>query len=255
MLLVFDIGNTQTGVGVFDSGKLVADWRLETDRQKTADQYGIELKSLFRECALHGSVEAAVISCVVPPMTGIFEKMALRYFAVESLVVGPGVKTGLSIKIENPREVGADLVAGAVAAIHFYGAPLIIIDFGTATTFCAISPQGDYLGVAIAPGLGISGEALFQRAALLPRVEILKPKNVIGKNTTHSMQSGLYFGYLGLVEGMIARMKAELGCNPTVVATGGFAELIAAELKGIHKLNPNLTLEGLRLIYELNHGK
>lgn len=255
MLLVFDIGNTQTVVGVFSGGKLVADWRLASERQKTVDEYGILLKSLFQDRQLGTPIEAAVLSSVVPPLTGTFEKMVERYFAVKPLVVEPGIKTGLSIKFENSREIGADRVVNAVAGLHLYGPPLIIVDFGTATTFCAISPQGDYLGGAIAPGLGIASEALFQRTAKLPRIDIIKPKGVIGKNTVHSMQSGLFYGYIGLVDGIITRMKTEMGCNPRVIATGGFAEPVASETKIIDQLNPYLTLEGLRLIYELNDGK
>jgi type III pantothenate kinase len=253
MLLVFDIGNTQTVVGVFLKEKLIANWRLATDRLKTVDEYGILLKSLFTDQNLAlNQIQAAIISSVVPPVTGQFERMIEKYFQVKTLVVGPGVKTGLSIRYENPREVGADRVVNAVAALHLYRPPLIIVDFGTATTFCAIDRIGDYLGGSIAPGLAISSEALFQRTAKLPRVELVKPKTVIGKNTTNSMQSGLYFGYIGLVEGLITRIKAEMNCEPLIVATGGLAELIAGDTKLINEINPNLTLEGLRFIFELN---
>lgn len=253
MLLVFDIGNTQTVVGVFSGEQLIADWRLATDRQKTVDEYGILLKSLFRDGNLEiNKVKAAVISSVVPPVTGLFEEMAIKYFSVKPLVVGPGIKTGLAFKYENPREVGADRVVNAVAAIKLYGPPLIVVDFGTATTFCAIAPNGEYQGGAVAPGLGISNEALFQRTAKLPRVEIEKPKSVIGKNTIHAMQAGLFFGYLGLVEGIISRMKAEMNCNPRIIATGDFVRFIGENTKMISQIEPHLTLHGLRFIYMLN---
>lgn len=253
MLIVFDIGNSNIVAGVYAGEKLLADWRLATDRQKTADEYGVLVQNLFHYKNLAtDQVKAAVISSVVPPLTNLFEEVMTKYFKVTTLVVGPGMKTGLSIKYENPREVGADRVVNAVAGIQLYGTPLIIVDFGTATTFCAISESGDWLGGAIAPGLGIASEALFQRTAKLPRVEINKPKTAIGKNTVNSIQSGLYFGYIGLVENLIIKLKEEMGCNPTVIATGGFAQLIAAESKLIDKINPDLTLEGLRYLYELN---
>lgn len=265
MLLVFDIGNTNIVAGVYQQTKLIADWRLATDRQKTTDEYGILLKNLFQSQNLNLSqVTAAVISSVVPPLTDLLQKMLEKYFAITGLIVGPGVKTSLSIKYENPREVGADRVVNAVAGIHLYDPPLIIVDFGTATTFCAINGNGEWLGGAIAPGLGISSEALFQRTAKLPRVELVKPKAVIGKNTVNSIQSGLFYGYIGLVESLILRIKNEMSQNPEnpkernsnraprVIATGGLAELIAAETTLIDDYNPNLTLEGLRIIYELN---
>ncbi len=253
MLLVFDIGNSNIVVGLFSKDKLTADWRLATDRQKTADEFGILLQNLFsfQDIPME-QVRAAVISSVVPPLTHSIADAVQKYFKVIPLVVGPGMKTGLSIKYESPREVGADRVVNAVAGIQIYGPPLIIVDFGTATTFCAIAEQGDWIGGSIAPGLGISSEALFQRTAKLPRVEITRPRNVIGKNTVSSIQSGLYFGYIGLVESIVSRMKTEMGCNPKVVATGGLAELIAGESKLIDVINSNLTLEGLRYIYELN---
>lgn len=254
VLLVFDIGNSNVVAGVFDKDTLVADWRLATDRQKTVDEYGVLIQNLFcYQNIATNQIKAAVISSVVPPLTGLFEQVMKKYFKVAPLVVGPGVKTGLSIKYENPREVGADRVVNAVAGIKLYGSPLIIIDFGTATTFCAISENGDWLGGAIAPGIGIASEALFARTAKLPRVEIAKPNTVIGKNTVNSIQSGLYFGYIGLTESLIMRIKNEMGCNPIVVATGGWAELIAGESKLINKINPDLTLIGLRYLYEINN--
>lgn len=253
MLLVFDIGNTQTVVGVFQGVEIIANWRLATDRQRTIDEYGILLKNLFLSSNLEtNKVKAAVFSSVVPPITGLFERMALKYFSVRPLVVGPGIKTGLAFKYENPREVGADRVVNAVAAIKLFGSPLIVVDFGTATTFCAIAPNGEYQGGAVAPGLGISSEALFQRTAKLPRIEIEKPKSIIGKNTIHAMQAGIFYGYIGLVEGIIARMKLEMNCNPRIIATGDFAELIAENTTIIDGVEPHLTLLGLRYIYELN---
>ncbi len=253
MLLVFDVGNNQTVAGVFEGTKLVAGWRLATDKFKTPDEYGILLKGFFADQKLDPSrIKEAVISSSVPPVTGIFEKMVNQYFGVNALIVGPGVKTGLVIKYENPREIGADVIVNSVAGLHLYGPPLIIIDFGTASAFCAIAQNGDYLGGIIAPGIGISSEALFQRAAKLYRVELAKPKTVIGKNNIHSIQSGLIYGYIGLVEGLITRMKSEMNCNPKVIATGELAELVAGETKMIDLINPELTLEGLRVIYELN---
>lgn len=253
MLLVFDIGNTQTVVGVFSGEKIIANWKLATDRQRTDDEYGVLLKTLFRDSDLEtNQIEAAVLSSVVPPVTGVFERMVAKYFLVHPLVIGPGVKTGLAFKYENPREIGADRVVNAVAAIKFHGPPLIVVDFGTATTFCAIAPNGEYQGGAVAPGLGISSEALFQRTAKLPRVEIEKPKTIIGKNTISAMQAGIFYGYLGLVEGIIMRMKTEMNCNLLTIATGDYAGLIGENTKMIDRIDPNLTLQGLRYIYELN---
>jgi type III pantothenate kinase len=253
MLLVFDIGNTQIVVGAFLMDKLIASWRLASDRHKTIDEYGIMVKGLLTDSHLKtDQVQGAIISSVVPPLTGLIEQTIKKYFGVGALLIGPGIKTGLAIKMEDPREVGADLIVNAVAGVKLYGPPLLIVDFGTATTFCMIGSNGDYLGGAIAPGLGIISEALFQSTALLPRVELLKPKTVISKNTIHAIQSGLIYGYIGLVESLISRMKAEVNCNMKVVATGGLSEIIARETKLIDLINPNLTLEGLRLIYELN---
>jgi type III pantothenate kinase len=253
MLLALDIGNTQTVIGVFLKDQLIANWRLSTDRRKTVDEYGILLKGLFADCNLQADkITKAIIANVVPPVSGLFEKVVEKYFGVSALVVGPGIKTGLSIKIENPREVGANLVANAVAGVNMYGPPLIIVDFGTATAFCAIAPNGDYLGGAIAPGLNIISEALFRYTAELPHVRLSKPKTVIGKNTISGMQSGLIYGYIGLVEGLINRIKSEMNCNAKVVATGSLSEIIDSETKSVDLINPDLTLEGLRLIAELN---
>lgn len=253
MLLAIDIGNTNIVLGVYRDEELVACWRLATDLHKMVDEYAVLLNSLFSNEGLSKSeIKGSAISCVVPPLLPIFQEICREHLKVEPLVVGPGIKTGVRILIDNPRELGADRIANAIAAGRLYGTPAIVIDFGTATTFDVVSREGDYLGGAIAPGIVISAEALYRQAAQLPRIELAVPKKVIGKNTVASMQSGVLFGYVALVEGMVARIEEELGGEGKVIATGGLAGVIARETSTIQIVNPNLTLEGLRLIYEMN---
>ena len=254
MLLGIDIGNMNTKFGLFEGDRLRAHWRIATDRAKLSDEYAMLLLNLFASERLQsGDVTGCAISSVVPPLTPAFTELARRYLKQEPIIVGPGVRTGLSIRTDHPAELGADLIVNAVAARQMYGAPVIVIGFGTATTFGAVSAQGEFVGVAIAPGVGTGAEVLFRFAAKLPQVELAKPPHAIGKNTIHSMQSGLIFGFAGLVEGLVKRMRAELGGNARVIATGGLAELIAAETDMIEVVEPDLTLIGLRLIYQMNH--
>ncbi|MGC5326835.1 type III pantothenate kinase [Brevibacillus sp. SYSU BS000544] len=253
MLLVIDIGNTNIVLGMYEEEELRFHWRVATDRNKTEDEYGMLIRSLFESVGLtFKQVEGVIVSSVVPPINFAIERMCSKYFHKKPLVIGPGIKTGLNIKYEYPREVGADRIVNAVAAIHYYGSPLIIVDFGTATTFCFVDEQAQYWGGSIAPGIGISTEALYSRAAKLPRIEIAKPPSVVGRNTVAAMQSGIYYGFVGQVEGIVRRIKGESKVEPIVVATGGLASLVSNETNCIDIVDPNLTLKGLRLIYERN---
>jgi type III pantothenate kinase len=253
MLLTIDVGNTNTVLGVFEGAELRAHWRLTTRREQTPDEYGILVRSLFAGSGLEPArIQAIALASVVPPLTPVLVDLARKYLGREPLVIGPGVKTGMPILYEPPGDVGADRIVNGVAALALYGGPVIVVDFGTATTLDVITRRGEYAGGVICPGIGISADALFQRAARLPRVDVRHPDRVVGRTTVGSMQSGLYFGYAAMCEGLIARIRAEIGEPARVVATGGLAETLAAETPSIETGNPVLTLVGLRLIYERN---
>jgi len=253
MLLCIDIGNTNIVLGMYRQEELISHWRISTQHERMPDEYAMLMLDLFRHVG-HSSeeVQGIALASVVPPLTGIFEEVCERYLGREPLVVTPGIRTGVRIRYDNPREVGADRVVNAVATHRLYGGPACVVDFGTATTFDAISAEGDYLGGAIAPGITISAEALFQRTAKLPRIDLVRPPRAIGSNTVESMQSGILFGYVGLVEGMIVRFREELGSRMKVIGTGGLAPIIAKETRSIEIVDPWLTLKGLRIIWELN---
>ncbi len=256
MLLVIDVGNTNTVLGLFDEDRLLHDWRIRTEIDHTVDEYGVLIYNLYQSSRMKANeikaVTAIIISCVVPPMLNILEPLCIKYFNIKPLIVGPGIKTGMPIFYDNPKEVGADRIVNAVAAYDKYRKESIIVDFGTATTFDYVSPKGEYMGGCIAPGIVISIEALFERASKLPRVEFSKPKTVITKDTVSAMQAGIMFGYAGLVDGIVTRMKKEVKTKPLVIATGGLARVIAPETNTIDKIEEMLTLDGLRIIYNLN---
>ncbi|NLV23251.1 MAG: type III pantothenate kinase [Deltaproteobacteria bacterium] len=255
MLLAFDVGNTNIVLGVFRSGELRHSWRITSVKFRTDDEYAIVIRSLFQFGGIDlEDIGATIISCVVPPVLNPLSEFCRRYLHHNPCIVGPGVKTGMPILYENPRDVGADRIVNAVAAYEEYRRSVIVVDFGTATTFDFVSPRGEYLGGAIAPGLSISSEALFSKASKLPRVELAQPPQVIARNTVNSIQAGLFFGYAGLVDGIVNRMKKEAGEDSFVLATGGLCDAIAAASETIDRSDPYLALKGLRLIHERNKG-
>lgn len=256
MIFVLDIGNTNTVLGVFQNGELTNEWRLQTNRHQTEDEFGVLIDSLFKINNIQMSdIEGVIISSVVPPIMNALEKMCRKYFGIAPLIVGKDeVASYLNIVYPQPKEIGADRIVNAVGAIHLYETPLIIIDFGTATTFCYIDRESSYHGGLITPGVKISMDALYSQASKLPKIEIEKPENIIGQSTVEAMQAGVYYGYVSLVDGIVKRMKEQTNDNPTVIATGGFAPLIAADSDTIDYIEPHLTLKGLYMIYQKNKG-
>ncbi|MBQ6401930.1 MAG: type III pantothenate kinase [Firmicutes bacterium] len=262
MLLAFDVGNTNIVLGLFKDGKLITNWRLETDIRKSADEYGMIINQLFQYQELDiEDVSDVIIATVVPSILYTLQHLSIKYFRRKAIVIGPGIKTGMIIRYDNPKQVGADRIVNAAAAVEKYGGPLIIIDLGTATTFCAVTEKGEYLGGTIAPGLKISSDALFEKTAKLPRVELEEPGQVICHNTNTSMQSGLVYGHMGMVDFIVRKMKDELkqisesGAEPTVIATGGLANLIDNGIDCIDHVDKMLTLEGLEILYRKNRNK
>ncbi|WP_026688673.1 type III pantothenate kinase [Alteribacter aurantiacus] len=254
MILVLDVGNTNVALGVYDGNKLVHHWRIGTDFRKTSDEYGVLLGSLFSQVGIHyKDIQGAMMSSVVPSVMYALIQMCKDYLKVEPNVVGPGIKTGLNIRYDNPKEVGSDRIANAVGGIKEYQSPLIIVDFGTATTFCYINEHAQYEGGTITPGIKISTEALYTHGSKLPRVELNKPNGIIGKNTVHAMQAGIIYGYVGQVEKIVEEIKKQAKMNPHVIATGGLCKLIAYETPVIDQVDPLLSLKGLKEIYEKNN--
>lgn len=255
MLLTIDIGNTNIKIGVYNGEELVSHWRVTTERLKLADEYAVLIGNLLTMADVTmGQIKGCAISCVVPPLTAQFRHLCRNYLHLEPVMLGPGISTGLSYAIDTPNELGSDRIANSLAAFRKHGGPVIAVAFGTATAFDVITAEGVYIGGAIAPGVGISADALFRLAAKLYQVELVRPPAAIGKNTVHYMQSGLIIGYAGLTEGLIRRMSAELDAKPKVVATGGLAEVIARETDAIDVVEPYLTLEGLRMLFEMNNS-
>ncbi len=253
MLLTIDIGNTNLTIGLYEGAKLGWHWRLATDHNRMPDEYGLQVLGLLQHAGHNiKDLTGIALASVVPPLTGRVTQACREYLKQEPLVVDAGVKTGIRIRYEDPKAVGADRVCDAVAVMQFYGGPACVIDFGTATTFNALTREGDYLGGAITAGINLAAEALYTRAAKLPRIDLQRPPNVIGRNTIHAMQSGLLFGYVSMVEGMVERFRKELGADMKVVATGGLAEVVAKETPVIQHIAPWLTLDGLRIIWEMN---
>ncbi len=256
MILTIDIGNSDTVLGIYENNKMVDHWRVSTDQKKTVDEYGILFNNLFSfDNVKTNQIEGIIISSVVPQVVQVLEVTSIQYLNLKPMVVGPGIKTGMNIKMEDPREVGADRIVNAIGGYQRFGGPLIIVDFGTATTFDYISSKGDYEGGAISPGIGVSTDALFNMASKLPRVELKKPDNAIGKNTVEATQSGIFYGFIGQVEKLIKKFQEEIEVNPKIVATGGYSELIGSKTEAIEYIAPFLTLDGLNYLAQINDLK